>query len=358
MFSHDTVDNAFRRLDAFLHRTFGDATHSYHRKTRLNSDGKVEEIPKEVVKEPVQRAHVHWQNLTDEGEVEGQERFPPYNGRCWLSVYRDVDHTNPDSRKKRQRDKAVGIHLEWNLGKSTTLLGANVDVHPWNDSDVTFSLGVWPLSLWLGVEGIAPLFDDWWKKTYEYGSRSFGAKIFLNKDGHLPELYFQWDLWKDQNDWRSDSPDNWKTGMVELLRTVFGERTRIERTIISEKAVKIPMPEGNYDATLSMIELLSTRKRWPGFVISRHADFDIPGGIPHEGKRGDGDALYGLSCPARNEDDAIAEVVATVTKSRLRYDRRGTVYPTPEERKAMLEERMAKRTKEDDDAFEMAPAEG
>lgn len=85
----------------------------------------------------------------------------------------------------------------------------------------------------------------------------------------------------------------------------------------------IPMREGCYPATIVMERATWTRKRWFTKTLVR-AKVDVPKGIPFMGKgenswdQGD-DGLFGMTCPAKNVNAAIAKVVESVLESRRRH---------------------------------------
>ena len=81
----------------------------------------------------------------------------------------------------------------------------------------------------------------------------------------------------------------------------------------------------SYRAALKLEECEWKRPRWPWPVRRRTASIDVPKGIPHQGKGENSydcgeDATFGLGCEAWTVDEAISKMVASVLKSRAKYD--------------------------------------
>lgn len=322
MSSHDIVSKGFRRLNRLLHKTFGEVEERY---LHEYGDGKVRT---RVERSP--RVHVHWQNLN---EKRGDTLGPPYEGRCWFRLNHSSDYAKTKKRPRRPET----FMLSWHLWRPHKLLGAGIEAHPGSDSDILLNANLWPVSFWLGVEGVGHLFNDWWMKRYRYSGREVGFSLSYDKDGALPSLHLRFDGWVDNMEWDSRTP-KWRHFSTDIFDHVFGPTKHMEALLVPKKAVKIPMPEGSYDGTFELKERRISRKYWPLTETFTTAHVEVDVGIPHEGKGENSwdcgeDATYGLSCPATGEADAISKVVKSVLESRRKYN--GNInakYPPPEER--------------------------
>lgn len=138
-----------------------------------------------------------------------------------------------------------------------------------------------------------------------------------------------WSLWMNPDVWKSTDP-KWRKGAWHPLDTIFGIQKLSREDKDAPVTVMIPMPEGQYTASVQMSTRYYTRPRWPFevgpsilFVKQRSHDTEIPGGIPEPGKGensydcGD-DALFASSGPAESVEDAIGKVVASVLRTRMK----------------------------------------
>jgi hypothetical protein len=130
-----------------------------------------------------------------------------------------------------------------------------------------------------------------------------------------------WRLWADPWSWEHDRP-KWRDGSFHLDDFILGKRCYSEQTI-SEVETVVPMPERAYPATVRLFLSTWSRPRWFATELVR-ADVKVDGGIPYPGKgenswdMGD-DATYGLMCPARTVEEAVAAMVEAVLSSRRKY---------------------------------------
>lgn len=134
--------------------------------------------------------------------------------------------------------------------------------------------------------------------------------------------------WVRRMEWRSADPWWKKDISLRVVDWLIG-RTRCETIKGESRAVVVPMPEGNYDATAHH-ETRIWRRRWYWPTSRRDSvTLDIPNGIPFAGKGenswdcGD-DGLFGIG--GDTEEDAIANAVKAVLRDRQKYgyDSRGT----------------------------------
>lgn len=87
----------------------------------------------------------------------------------------------------------------------------------------------------------------------------------------------------------------------------------------------IPMPEGNYPATVRLTRAMWRRRRWPlsrRVVLRGHVEMKVPIPVPGKGENSwdiDDDAHYGVTCPARSVSEAVSAVAQGALRDRERY---------------------------------------
>lgn len=247
----------------------------------------------------------HSQNLNEDRH--GRPKGLPYEGRCWLNTprgeFKFAWHLwNKALRFSVQSDAdSGGVQLGWALPPASFWFTAPVPFRkPDYEHTNYLSLSVHDSSLW-----------------WQFGGNSFG-------------------------DWSRDTP-KWKHGNFNFGDFFLGDVKYTEGSPEIQK-VKIPMPEGAYDATVTLREDRWERPRWKTLRL-RRASVDVPLGIPFPGKGENSwdcgeDAVFGLSCCADTVEEAIGKQVETVLRNRRRYG--GNVmlkYPSPEERAAAKKNR-------------------
>lgn len=130
-------------------------------------------------------------------------------------------------------------------------------------------------------------------------------------------------LWEDQLEWRHDDPKWWKF-TIHFDDLLMG-KSKCTRELISSGITKINMPEGNYGARYKVEKFIYSRSRWPFKRVREYIDFDIPVGIPHEGKGENSwdcgmDATFGIGVEWRgNVHEAVKEVAMRCLSSRQKY---------------------------------------
>lgn len=245
------------------------------------------------------RLRFHSQNLNEnrDGKVKGL----PYEGRAWLS-----------SRRRELR-------FEWNLW--THFCGVSMKIDG-ETGGLQLHVAFPPVSFWLTL-------------PIHFGLRR-GRDVFFDLAVHDRALW--WQFGGNSMEWNSRTP-RWQHGCFHFDDFFLGAQKFTERVLSTHEAL-IPMPEGPYRATVKLEECTWKRARWPFAIVRRTATVDVPKGIPHQGKGENSwdcgeDALFGLSCEAWTLDEAISKTVASVLKSRRRYDGDAmAVYPPSSQRQA------------------------
>jgi hypothetical protein len=239
----------------------------------------------------------HWQNLNERpGDRICEATGPAWvRGRAWFNL-----------------GKHFSINPNWDFWNDMWKLGLKIDQ---GESEITFAFGIPPISLWLSF-GVPFKVTKWLAgKEYERDtSIAFhNGSVWIN-------------IWHDDNSWSSGKTfweqRHWSFNFVDAI---LGRPKHTERTIETHE-VMIPMPEGNYPATVKMFESTWKRPRYPMSKRVLRADVKIKDGkcIPHPGKGTMSyncgmDGLYGTCCPARNVEDAIGSMVISSLRSRRRY---------------------------------------
>lgn len=241
------------------------------------------------------KLYMHSQNL-NEGR-NGEPKGLPWEGRLWM----------------RWNERHL-LHFSWNLW--THFCGVSLQADH-EDGGLQLHAAFPPISFWLSL----PLF----KKQL-----GFGNKNVIDITVHNWAIW--WQFGGSTMEWNSKTP-KWKHGNFNFQDFFLG-RTKHKEVLIETKDIKIPMPEGLYQAIAKMSESTWKRPRW--FALKRTTIWvDIKKGIPHQGKGESSydcgeDGLFGCGVEGRSYEKAIAHVVETVLKSRRKYNGdMNAVYPAP-----------------------------
>lgn len=241
------------------------------------------------------KVRFHSQNLNEDRQ--GNPKGLPYEGRAWLNT-------------------PMGeFRFEWHLWRLACGFGLQTDS---DTGGTTLNWAVPPVSLWLTT----PL---------RFGPREYASRNYIDLSVHDAAVW--WQFGGDRMSWSSKTP-KWKNGNFKLDDFFLGKQRYVQGSGTLHR-VKIPMPEGSYDAEVELREDRWERPRWRTLRL-RRASVNVPQGIPHAGKGENSwdcgeDRLWGWSGPAENIEDAIAKTVQSVLRSRRRYDGNvNAVYPPPE----------------------------
>jgi hypothetical protein len=232
----------------------------------------------------------HSQNLNEKGYSRVGSKWRA--GRCWLHC-----------------GGRLCYQAEWHLFYWGTL---NVGFRFDSDGDeILFSLCLPGLCrLYFGVEGLRwGLGWGWLPEGRECAIKVHDWCLWLNP-------------WTRLDEWHSNDPW-WSKGVViRLGDLLFGEVMHSSK-LLSSGEVWIPMPEGCYRATYTVEGHVWSWPRYP-IRFRVYYCFDIPGGIPHEGKGENSwdcgeDATEGITLCADNLEEAVGKVVGSVLATRKRY---------------------------------------
>jgi len=250
-----------------------------------------------------ERWHFHWQNLNEKRG--GRLGSPLRHGRAWLRIF--------------------GGTLNWSWHLLGPFCGASVSATQADDLGFKLHAAVPGVAVWLTVSEFGPIKSAtrWLLRDARYEDRELSIGV------HDWTVF--WRVWRDPMSWSSNVP-RWRQGGFRILDALLGRQRHSEREI-SRTAVKIALPEAQYDATVRLYESTWKRPRW--FALHRlGSEVEIAKGIPVPGKGEnswdcDGDALFSQSGPHSTVEAAIASVIESVLRSRRRHG--GSVEWQPEQ---------------------------
>lgn len=146
-------------------------------------------------------------------------------------------------------------------------------------------------------------------------------------------------LWEDPMESRSKDPKWWHF-TFDPMDMLFGKRQYTEK-VLQEGEVNIDMPEGVYKASFKRFISYWKRPRLPFVQRLHRMSFDIPVGIPFEGKGENSwdmgmDATFGSTFPIQ-ENDSIYDIAKRFAIARLQERQRYGSLHSPDYAKWKLE---------------------
>lgn len=220
----------------------------------------------------------------------------------------------------------TSLRLSWNLW-SNFYHFEPLTVDP-SEGRIVSSIGFAPFAFWFSVENydlvkrIAP------QRTFAHGTMSESREVRVA----FHDAKVWWTFWMDPDSWKSSDP--WyRRGSFDVAAFLFGEQRVIKEVARGPEWVAIPMPEGVYAAKSTIERYTYSRPRWPAkhktmasVTMDPREDKSFkPIPVPGKGENSydlDEDAIYSTSAMVDDNathEDAIAEVVRSVLKSRRRY---------------------------------------
>lgn len=247
---------------------------------------------------------LRWQNL-NEGP-DGQPKGWPHHGRCWLW----------------RRDEVV-LRFSWDLWSRFCGVSIGSDDE---DGGIALFAALPPVAFWLTLP--APLrrwldtpFWARWNERHggHKGSHRYTALKMADVSVHDWTLFwsflcFDWGWSRQMPRWMSGS---WRPG-----RTFFG-RWIYETKMLEQRAIVVPMPEGEYRGEAELRQAVRGHRFSPLKHRNIEVEIRLEQPIPYSGKGENSwdcglDGLHGMSCQARSIEDAIGRVVASVLETRRR----------------------------------------
>lgn len=129
-------------------------------------------------------------------------------------------------------------------------------------------------------------------------------------------------IWNDPMESRSKDPKWWKFN-INFKDLLLG-RAKYSKEILQEGDTQIDMPEGKYPAHYKVEKATWSRPRWFN-LVREYIEFDIPIGIPHEGKGENSwdmgmDGTFGISELWRgNVHEAAKKIAMRCLETRQKY---------------------------------------
>lgn len=269
----------------------------------------------------------HWQNLNEDRH--GNPKGLPIEGRWWM------------------HSPLGTFQFSWHLWSTYNIAAFHIQADP-EDGGISFHVKAIPVSLFLNL----PVPSKRWKKRFGYRNTNF-VDVSLSR---ADDVSLRWQFGGDTMSWSSKTP-KWKHGNFSITDFVLGKRKYTEGDQEVHK-VKIPMPEGAYDAMVALGEDRWERPRWFTLRV-RRARVEVPIGIPFPGKGENSwdcgeDCSYGFTGPAATVEEAIGKQVESVLRNRRKYGRMFMEYPSPAERAVEVEKRRREAAREQAAALETA----
>jgi hypothetical protein len=258
-----------------------------------------------------QKVRFHSQNL------HGKERENVWltrHGRWWLTIGRRT------------------FRFEWATGFSCGL-----EVRIDHEDGLRFNVAFPPLS----IHGAIPVFistegNKWQSWLEKYGGKGWHSEYqdFVLLSIRVFSATLWWQFLKFDWGWSSKMP-KWMESNFHFWDFIVGD-LKYSKEVLGTHSVSIPMPEGNYPATVTLEKCTWKRSRLPwNSRVGLFAKVDMSIGIPHPGKGENSwdcgeDRLFGASVEASTVEEAIAKTVQSALRSRRRYDGDVMVkYPVP-----------------------------
>ncbi len=236
--------------------------------------------------------HFHYQNLKHD------DPKSLIYGRCWWN-------------------HGKFLHLSWRIPSRD--IRFEIDLNHYGDTAIGISLSLFLFSVHISTEN---------NKIYKFLEKYTKRSDMKYTNGRVIGFYVSdWglhiSLWEDPMESRGKEDPKWWKKHIEL-KDIFLGKSKHKLEILKTGRALIDMPEGLYPATYEVERRTWTRPRWFP-VVQTYIDFNIPVGIPHEGK-GESDwdcgmdATMGISTPWEQNVYAAAKKIAIkCLETRSRY---------------------------------------
>lgn len=224
----------------------------------------------------------HWQNLKKEDRTREW-----LNGRGWLHIGNAVlgcQWVLPTNR----------IGFSFNIGDGEDQLSGNI------------LCGLF--AFYWSIEGVRWLYKRI-NKSREISLRFFDGAMW-------------WHIWQDPDEWKS-TDSKWRRGTFRPVDFLLG-REKYSTQDKGKGEREILFSEGTYTAKVRLFTSTWKRPRWHWARTIERAEVDVKSGVPIPGKGEnswdcDEDAVFSLTTPATNVDEAVEKFVKSVNSTRLKY---------------------------------------
>lgn len=233
---------------------------------------------------------MHWQNLKKEDRTKHL-----VHGRAWIGEF----------------------NIEWSI--PTRFWHIHLNLNHYDEAAIGLSIALGLFSFHIETRN-RWLFNQLQKITKRKDQTYTNGRI-IGISYHARTFWFS--LWDDPMESRGVDPWWWKFNFN--WEDFFLGKAKHNLEILQEGEAKIDMPEGSYDATYKVEHRTWKRPLWP-FKTQRTAIyFDIPVGIPHEGKGENSwdmgmDATFGTGTEWEGNVYAATKIIALdALKDRQRH---------------------------------------
>lgn len=196
--------------------------------------------------------YFHYQNLNDDHP----KRYW-LHGRCWLGH--------------------AFLHAEWCI-PSWHSWEVEVSLNHYGDTAVGISMGLG--LFWLHICTENRKLYRWLEPITKRKDQKYTNGRVVGISFHDRTLWLK--LWSDPMEHRRVDPKWWDTA-VHFDDLILG-KVQYTRETLKEGETEIHMPEGTYPASYKVEKATWRRPRWPWSKTLTDVWFDIPVGIPHDGK--------------------------------------------------------------------------
>jgi hypothetical protein len=227
----------------------------------------------------------HWQNLKEDRPKAW------LHGRAWLM--------------HRPRGE---MGIEWCAPACDAKIRFTVGGH----HQLQISLSCWLFALYFTFEQLSWLRQ--WKICEDWQGKEMSLSFY--------EWTLWWNFWTNEHEWNTKTP-KWRDGCFHIDDFFLGKRdySKVEQVPLP---VLIPLPEKDYEGTLTFYTQTWKRPRWPFAKQHQGGTIEIEGGIPVPGKGEnswdcDDDAFTSISSPSTTIAGAIIHTINFINQRRERY---------------------------------------
>lgn len=231
-----------------------------------------------------------------------------WSGRWWLHLGNKT--LNAEWSFLHRANNSLSLNVEWGYGDG--------------DDGIMFHAAIPKLfSVFISFSGI-------FGKLFRYPNEPRETGFFFHDGTLFIHPFSKVNSWHSKDKW-------WSKGFsFTLSEFLFGRWNYSEENDRGWQDIEITMPEGKYKGKLRLYTGKWKNRFWSKRI--QRAEIEMEEGIPYPGKGENSwdcgeDASYGITCPAVDEADAIAEMIKHVLSCRRKYGCRKSLFEyTPEKK--------------------------